>query len=233
LRRSDSPRLTYARAVWPEHPSTREGLRAGLILVPVSILVGVSFGVVAEPVIGAGASIAMSALVYAGAAQFAAVAVLAAGGGAAPAVIAGVLLNARYLTMGVALAPSLRGGALRRFALAQFNVDASWAMANRGEGRFDVRVLVASSAVTYPCWVIGTALGVFAGELLGDPEALGLDVIFPAFFLGLVAGELRDRVAVGAALLGAAIALALVPFAPAGVPVLAASAAALLGLRRR
>src|SRR5688500_3973893 len=104
------------------HPSTREGLRAGAILIPVTLLVGISFGVVAEPVIGAWASVVMSAVVYGGAAQFAAVAVLAAGGGAVPAIVAGILLHARYLTMGAALAPSLRGRAARRFGIGQLMV---------------------------------------------------------------------------------------------------------------
>jgi predicted branched-subunit amino acid permease len=59
-----------------------------------------------------------------------------------------------------------------------------------------------------------------------------LDVIFPAFFLALLADEFRNRRAVSAALISAILALALVPFAPPGVPVIAACAAALLGLRR-
>jgi predicted branched-subunit amino acid permease len=66
--------------------------------------------------------------------------------------------------------------------------------------------------------------------VLGDPADLGLDAIFPAFFLGLLANELRGALSVGAALIGAAVALALTPFTPAGVPVLAACAGALLGL---
>jgi predicted branched-subunit amino acid permease len=72
-----------------------------------------------------------------------------------------------------------------------------------------------------------------AAALLGDPQALGLDAIFPAFYLALLADELSDRTALSSALLGAAIALCLVPFAPPGVPIVAASAAALLGLRAR
>ena len=74
----------------------------------------------------------------------------------------------------------------------------------------------------------------FAGDLIGDPADLGLDVLFPAFFLALlVGGELREgRLSVIVAALGAVIGLALTPITPAGVPVIAASAAALLGLRR-
>jgi predicted branched-subunit amino acid permease len=108
-------------------------------------------------------------------------------------------------------------------------------MASLGGGRFDPAFMVGATLPSYPAWVGGTALGVFGGELIGDPDALGLDALFPAFFLALLmGGELqRGRLALAAALLGASIALALVPFTPPGVPVISACAAALIGLRGR
>jgi predicted branched-subunit amino acid permease len=172
-----------------------------------------------------------SAVVFAGSAQFASTAVLGAGGGAVAAIIAGLLLNARYTPMGIALAPSLHGGALRRAAVGQAMIDASWAMANRGGGRFDPAFMIGATLPSYPVWIAGTALGVLAGDLLGDPEDLGLDAIFPAFFLALLVPELRTPRGRGAALVGALIALALTPVAPPGVPIVAASIGALLGLR--
>ena len=142
---------------------------------------------------GDAAPIAMSALMFAGSAQFAALAVLAADGSVAAAVGAGILLNLRYLPMGIALAPSLHGGPLRRALIGQGMVDASWALANRGGGRFDPAFMVGATLPSYPAWVGGTAIGVLAGDAIGDPERLGLDAMFPAFFLGLLlAGELRD-----------------------------------------
>ena len=75
-------------------------------------------------------------------------------------------------------------------------------------------------------------IGVLGGDLIGDPEKLGLDVVFPAFFLALLAGELTSAWAVVVAAVAATLALILVPFTPPGVPVIAACAAALLGLRR-
>ena len=80
--------------------------------------------------------------------------------------------------------------------------------------------------------MLGTVIGVIAGAGIGNPDALGLDAIFPAFFLGLLANEVRRPGAPGAACLGAAIALVLVPVAPAGVPIIAAALAAVIGLRR-
>jgi predicted branched-subunit amino acid permease len=211
------------------------GARAGLPFAIAAFVLAVSFGVIAEPVLGAAATLVMSALVFAGAAQFGSVAVLAGGGGVAAAVTAAVLLNARYLPMGIALAPSLRGRWARRAAYGEAMIDASWAMANRGGGRFDPDFLVGATLPSYPAWVAGTVVGVLAGDLIGDPDALGLDALFPAFFLALlVGGELRTgRTAVLVAVAGGAIGLVLTPLTPAGVPVIAASAAALVGLRRR
>jgi predicted branched-subunit amino acid permease len=209
----------------------RAGTRIGIAYAVAAFLLAVSFGVLAEPVMGSVAPIVMSALIFAGSAQFAATAVLSAGGGAAAAIVAGILLNLRYGPMGVALAPSLRGGALRRAAVGQAMIDFSWAAASRGGGRFDAPFMVGATLPSYPAWVGGTAVGVLAGDLIGDPDALGLDALFPAFFLALlVEGELRPGAPALVAGLGAAIALVLVPFTPPGVPVIAASAAALLGL---
>lgn len=82
-------------------------------------------------------------------------------------------------------------------------------------------------------WVGGTAVGALGGDFVGDPEKLGLDVVFPAFFVVLLVGELRGgRSPMVVALVAAVLALTLVPFTPPGVPVIAACAAALLGLRR-
>jgi 4-azaleucine resistance transporter AzlC len=210
-----------------------DGIKAGLPFMLPTLAIGMSFGVLAEPVMGAFAAIAMSFLVFAGAAQFASVGILAAGGSLASAVSAGLLINSRFLPMGLAVAPALRGGPVRRAVESQAMVDASWALANRGDGTFDREVMLGATIPQAICWWGGTAIGVFAGSLLGNPETLGLDAIFPAFYLALLAEEMRDRAALSSALLGAAIALCLVPFAPPGIPVVAASAAALLGLRAR
>ena len=214
--------------------SFKRGLRLGFPVSIAGVLLAISFGVLAQPVMGDVAPIVMSAVVFAGSAQFAALAVLAAGGGAAAAIAAGILLNLRYLPMGIALAPSLRGGALRRASIGQTMVDFSWAVASRGEGRFDPDLMMGATAPAYPLWVAGTAIGVFAGDLIGDPGAFGLDAMFPAFFLCLlVEGELRPGLPTVVAALGSLIALALIPITPAGVPIIAASATALLGLPRR
>lgn len=214
------------------NPSFRAGFRAGVPFAVASFVLAATFGVLAHPLMGTVAPIVMSVIVYAGSAQFGALAVLAAGGGPVAAVLAGTLLNMRYLPMGIALGPSVEGSAHKRFLVGQGMIDFSWAAAAREGGRFDWRFMLGATAPAYPCWVAGTVLGVLAGEWIGDPERLGLDAIFPAFFLALLlSGEVSaGRRAIVAALLGAAVALALVPFAPAGLPVIAACLGALIGL---
>jgi 4-azaleucine resistance transporter AzlC len=208
-------------------------LRAGIPFAIAGFLLSVSFGVVAQDAgLSALAAIVMSLIVFAGSAQFAAIAIVGQGGTVGAAIGAAALMNSRFLPMGAAFGPSLPGGPLKRAAQGQAVVDASWALAARGDGSFDRWMLFGASAAQYVTWQAGTIAGALGGDLLGDPEALGLDAIYPAFFSALLVGEAHSRRAVVVALLGAAIALALVPVAPAGVPVLAASLAALVGLTR-
>jgi 4-azaleucine resistance transporter AzlC len=209
----------------------RAGLRAGVPFAIAGSLLSVSFGIVAQDAgLSQVAAIVMSAIVFAGSAQFTAIAILSQGGTVAAAIGAAALINSRFLPMGVALGPSLPGGPLRRAAQGQAVVDASWAIAGRGDGTFDRWLLFGSTAIQYVGWVGGTVAGALGGNVLGDPETLGLDAIYPAFFLALLISELTDRRSRLVAALGGLIALALVPLAPAGVPVLAASLASLVGL---
>lgn len=190
----------------PPQPTPRESFRAGLRAgVPFAIaggMLSLTFGVLAREVgFSALGAIIMSAIVFAGSAQFAVVSILAGGGGAGAAIAAAALMNSRFLPMGAALAPSLPGGWLKRAAQGQTVVDASWAMANRGEGRFDRHFLFGATAVQYVTWFSGTAIGALGGSALPDPEKLGLDAIYPAFFLALLIAELRDGRARGASIL--------------------------------
>jgi 4-azaleucine resistance transporter AzlC len=212
----------------------RDGARAALPLAVAVGIFGISFGLLArEAGFSALASLLMSATTFGGSAQFAAISVIRDGGGAAAAATAAILLNARYGPIGLTIAPSLRGRALVRFLQSQLAVDESWAIANRGEGRFDRDALIGAGIVIYAAWLAGTAIGVAGGEFLANPETLGLDAAFPALFLALLLGQLRKPGLIVAALLGGGIAVALIPFTQPGIPIVAASLAALAGWRRR
>jgi len=211
----------------------RFGTARGLPLALVVGMFGVVFGALAiatEPM-GAIPAVVMSVITFAGSAQFAAVSVLAEGGQTLPAAAAAVMLNLRYVPIGVTVAPYLRGAWWRRLLVSQLIVDESWAVAARPGGRYDIPVLAGVGVVLWLAWVGGTVVGVVGGRALGDPAALGLDAAFPALFLALLATHLRGRRSMLAAAAGGLLALALVPFVPPGVPIVAAGLAALLGLR--
>lgn len=212
----------------------RHGVRAVLPLAVAVFGFGVSYGVLA-PAAGMGslAPVVMSMTTFAGSAQFAAASVLGAGGSAATAVLAAVLLNARYAPIGVTVAPWLEGGFWSRLFHAHLIVDESWAVAAEGGGKWNPRVLVAAGLGIWIAWVAGTVAGVLFGDVVGDPSRLGLDAAFPALFLALLAPQVREKAPQAAALAGAAIGLGLTPFTPAGVPIVAASLGCLVGVRRK
>ena len=211
----------------------RQGVRAAVAVAATVWFFGASFGLVARAAgMGVAAPLVLSATTFAGSAQFALTSILGASGGAAAAIAAAVLLNARYAPISISVAPLFHGPRLRRLVESQLIVDESWALSSRGDGRFDRRLLIGAGLLLYAAWLGGTAVGVFVGKALGDPKALGLDGAFPALFLALLVPQLRTRKAALAALLGGAIALVLIPVTPPGVPIIAASTACLLGLRR-
>jgi 4-azaleucine resistance transporter AzlC len=221
--------LVYSRPV--SGFSYLDGARAVL---PLAIAVGgfgIAFGPLArsagfEPL----AAVLMSATTFAGSAQFAAASVLESGGAVAAAIGAAILLNARYGPIGVSVAPVLGGPLWKRFLLAQLVVDESWAIAYRN-GRFERKLLLGAGGLLYVTWVTSTAIGAFGAEIVGDPAKLGLDAAFPALFLALLWPQLRTARAIAAAAIGAALAIVLTPVVQPGLPIIAASAACLIGLR--
>ncbi len=196
-------------------------------------VVGASFGAIA---VSGGqppwVPVAMSLLVFAGGAQFAALGVVLAGGSPIAAVVAGLVLNARHLPFGFAVADVLGGRLPVRLLGVHVMVDESVAFAIAQEdiapGDLPRRraAFWTSGLLLFGVWNLGVLAGVLAGRLIGDPAALGLDAAAPVVLLALVLPSLRDVGTLRAAALGAVIALAATPFLPPGVPV----ALALLGM---
>src|SRR4051812_30992365 len=193
---------------------------------------GVSFGVLA---VAAGMSAAqacvMSMLVFTGASQFAFVGVLAGGGGALAAMGPAVMLALRNAAYGLSLASILPRRLRNRALAAHLVIDETTAMARSQPDPANARrAFLATGVSVWVFWNLGTLVGALAGGGIGDPTTLGLDAMFPAAFLALLAPQLRRPGAPVAAVAGAVIALALVPLAPAGVPVIAALAGVVPGV---
>jgi 4-azaleucine resistance transporter AzlC len=213
----------------------RSPVAASIILGAATGVFGVSFGVLA---VASGLSVAktsaLSLLVFTGASQFAAVGVIGSGGSPFAALGSALLLAARNSAYGLVLAPDLRGPLWRRLVASQFVLDESTAMAMaQPEPRDRARAFWATGLAVFVCWNIGTLAGAVGAGAIGDPKTFGLDAAFPAGFVVLIAPHLRRLDGRIAAVLGAAIALVLVPIAPPGVPIIAAGLGALVGLRTR
>jgi 4-azaleucine resistance transporter AzlC len=207
------------------------------MIAPIGVAAGLfalSFGVLARTSgMGWTAPLVMSATTFAGSAQFAVVSVLGNGGSAVAAIVAAVMLNARYAPIGISISSAFTGSVPQRALESQLIVDESWAMTIRRKGGFDLQVFLGAGLLLYVFWNAGTLAGLALGNVVGDPNRLGIDAAFPALFLALLVPQLRGRNHVSAALLGAGIALVLVPFTPAGIPIVAGAAAALLGWLQR
>lgn len=212
----------------------REIVRDGLAVAIATGAYGISFGAIS---VTSGLDIwqtcALSLLVFTGASQFAMVGVIGAGGTPMFGALTGLLLGSRNTLYGLRLAPLLNWTGWRRAGAAHLVIDESTAMSVLRENTAAARVGFLSTGLgVFALWNLATLIGAVAGESLGDPRTYGLDAAVGGAFLALIWPRLRDRTNRVCALLAAALALALVPFSPAGVPVLAAGLVALLlGLR--
>lgn len=189
----------------------------------------ISFGVLA---VATGFSVAqtcaLSLLTFTGASQFTFVSVLSAGGSVASALPPSLLLAARNGIYALSLKQVLPPSKARQAVDAQLVIDESTAMAHaQPTPERKRKAFLATGLSVFVLWNLGTLIGALAGEGLGDPKDLGLDAIFPAVFLALLAPQLKRGGAPAAAAGGAVIALILLPLTPAGVPVMAAALAAI------
>jgi len=172
----------------------RHGLRLVLPLVPSVVVFGLSFGAVAARTgLGLGEAVAMSALVYAGASQFAALAAWQGDWTLATAVVAVAIVatvNSRFLLMGAALRPWFEVLPTHRaFGLLAFNTDASWLAAVRSEaetGRRDIGVYIAFCGALWVAWVASTIPGWWLGALVADPRRYAIDIVMLVFFAVMI-----------------------------------------------
>jgi len=179
-------------------------------------------------------TMALSLLMFTGASQFAMVGVIGAGGGVWAGAATAALLGSRNALYGVRLSSLLGRTQLRRVAAAQFVIDETTAMAIARDRVEDSRfAFLATGIALFALWNLGTLIGALATHALPNPKVLGFDAAPPAAFLALLAPRLRSREPLAIAVAAGVVALVVLPFLPAGVPLLiVAILVALLGLRR-
>jgi predicted branched-subunit amino acid permease len=218
-------------------PGEGSEYRAALTAVGTTVvLFGVSYGVLAaEAGLDLAQTLATSTVIMAGAVQFSAVGALAAGATPLAALVAGAVVTARYIPLGLLAGTVLRPARGPRGLLdLHVMTDQSVMLGRTGAGTAQrARRYREAGAVMIVTWLIGTALGRLAADLAlpVDPATIGLDAAYPALFMTLLAPDLRaDRRTVLVALLGVAIAVPTVALAPVGAAPAAATLAALVVL---
>lgn len=211
----------------------RSAVRTALSVSVATGLYGVSFGALS---VAAGLDLpqtmVLSLLMFSGGSQFAAVGVLGAGGGVGAVVATAGLLGARNGLYGVQVAPLLGARGWRRMLAAHLTIDESTAVATAQPSPAATRAgFWWTGAGVFLLWNAFTLAGALLGDALGDPRRYGLDAAAGAAFLALLWPRLSGP-GTGAvrvvAVAAAATALALTPLVPAGVPVLAAAALAVV-----
>lgn len=198
------------------------GLARDILAVAVAAgFVGLSFGAIATAAgVPDWAVAAFSLFVFAGGAQFLAVALVAAGSPIA-AILGGLLLNARHLPFGLAIADILAGGWGRRVVGSHMMVDESIAFALAQPSPERRRAAYWFTGVTlFVCWQAGTVAGIAIGGAVGDPAQYGLDAAFPAALLALLVPRLREAAGLRVAVVASVVAVVATFFVPAGLPVL-------------
>lgn len=199
-------------------------------------VVGLSFGALAS---AAGLTItmalALSLLVLAGGSQFLVVGVVAAGAGPWAGVLGGLLINARHLPFGLAMSDTVGKSLLSKFVGAHLLIDEAVAFSRAQTDQAHARAAYWACGIGLAVtWNAATLMGAWFGETIPDPAAFGVDAAFPAALLALLLPGLRSSIDVRrVALTGAAIAVALTPFLPAGLPVLAGLGGLLFAKKER
>ena len=191
---------------------------------------GVSFGAIAT---GAGLDVwqacAMSLAVFTGASQFAFIGVIASGGNPLAGAFTALLLGSRNMFYGLSIAPLLRLTGPARIVSSHLVMDESTAMTITRDTTRQARLGFFWTGLSiFVLWNGTTLIGALAGTAMGDPRDYGLDAAVGAAFLGLLWPRLNSWGARLTALLAAAVALGLVPFTAAGLPIIIGGAVAVI-----
>lgn len=192
----------------------RRGAREILPLCTFVFVLAATFGVAARQAgLTTGVASIMSAVVFAGGAQFAALALLGPPPAIGPLLLGTLAINARLLLLGAALAPWLLGLPWwQRLAAVTVLSDANWAQAMRAHagGERDAGVLVGAGFAMWVTWVIGTTTGALASLAVPDVGRFGLDALLVGFFAAALTGGWRGKSDAPAAIGAAVVTLVMV-----------------------
>lgn len=210
--------------------SFARGARLGLPVFLGYAPVGAAFGVVAVTTgLAPLEAVACSALVLAGAGQFIAMQLVAAGLPVTAVLLATGVVNLRYVLFSATMSPYLHESPRHlHLPLAFTLTDETFGInvTDQRQGTADDWSMIGVGFVSWAGWTGGTAVGAAATSLLADPDRYGVGFAMPAMFVALLVAQLTDKRAAATALIAAGLALALTPVLPTGWPPIAAALAA-------
>lgn len=185
----------------------------------VPMQVGIApFGIIFGTLAGVGGlsllqAVGMSALVYAGSAQFIVISLLGSGASAAVILLTTLIVNLRHVLYSATLQPHVSALPQRwRLLLAFWLTDETFAVVQRFyrvHGRMPQAhwYWLGVATALYACWVGSSLVGVLFGQAVPDMAGWGLEFAMLATFIGIVVPMLRNRPQIAAALVAAAVAL--------------------------
>lgn len=213
-----------------QSPADVSRILAGVLPAALAILVfGTIFGGMVAPRLGAGLTVASSALIFSGSVQFAVAGLMISGASPAALLLTAAMLNLRNPLLAAVIRPRLASRPLHRAVLAWFLIDETVGLTMASRGRAEQTLFIAG-IVCYVAWVGGTALGAAGGALV---NLKGLAAaVFPVLFVGLAALSATRRHLAVRAVAAAILTVSIAVVWPGGrglAPVIAALAASLPG----
>jgi 4-azaleucine resistance transporter AzlC len=189
-------------------------------MAPGIVVYGMVFGVLAATAkLSVLEAVLMSAAVYSGSAQLAALQSWSGAGLILPLVLTVLMINARYVLYGAALRPWMGSlGPAQTYPALFFLGDGNWALAmkERAAGRDDAGFVLGSGLAMFLPWCLGTAAGHLGGGLVTNPAVLGLDFMLAAFSAAFAVAMWRGRADLAAAIVAAVVAVGLSFVLPTG-----------------
>jgi 4-azaleucine resistance transporter AzlC len=196
------------------NPPLRSELRSALIDIAPALVAGAPIGVLFGALADAKGmtpleTVLMSALVFAGGAQFAAIELWQTPPPMLALLVSTALINARHILMGTSLMPKLAHlRPLQRLLGCTVMADENWALAERrAAGRaLTAGYFLGMGAIFWANWVLWSTVGALLGPVLGDPKRFGADFAFVSIFISLIVQLSKGRRAVGIVIASASIA---------------------------
>ncbi|MBS2968283.1 AzlC family ABC transporter permease [Metabacillus sp. KIGAM252] len=182
-------------AAYERKSSFGEGMQAGISIAVGYMPVALTFGLIAKSTgLSLGEAVMMSLFVFAGAAQYISLNLIAAGTGAFEIVFTTFIMNIRHFLMAASLNERAEDAPSWKKALYAFGItDETFSVASLKQGRLTAGYLFGLIFISYSSWVVFTGIGHWAGNLLPVLLQESMSIALYALFIGLLVPSLKGQ----------------------------------------